>query len=615
MMHTLRSRPLCFALAAVGLLTLLPGQQKNPPRPPQQKRQPMLLPQAVVLPIGDREIEVDGSLIEWPKLPGLRLNDRRQLSGTAHGAWRGPGDASAAVFLMWSEDALYVACTARDEWHRALDKKTLLLTEIPAADSLVLTFDPNRNTRANGPDPGRRDDRDFWLADDVAREVVQWDRLRGNARTLAEPARMFVLHDKEQQITTYEARIPWSEILPPGKRAQVGLCIDLQMVLNDFDENTDGMAQTRIGWTFGMGPIVDPGLLGSIMLVGDDDALSGVVPPFPAKPGVREPAADSIEYWSDLTAKLIQNPPVLYDGSLTPPETGGLKRFQVLEEIEQHCDRMPRVDCLEMHQRINRRMNREITGLMARGMPRWWRERIGSVSKQGADLVPAGSLRLFRLPMGGWMVRSAKRNFMVDPAGSDIPELCWGGAEMAILTQPLDMTRRNDQLLLRMFTADPVRPVYSHIVYHLPIVAMSKMPLVQLGKTYGSRASTLVKPLSKPQTDGKVTYDCSYFVDVEGQPSLMVMGPSLSAADVEEGSIGVLIASSRNPQAVLIAQKCKPSIVLFDDAFLCQTDSKEPRVELTHLHKMQRALLPIPSVLLAPGESWSVANKDSLSGK
>ena len=32
--------------------------------------------------------------------------------------------------------------------------------------------------------------------------------------------------------------------------------------LNDFDETTDGMAQTRIGWTFGLGPVVDPGLLG-----------------------------------------------------------------------------------------------------------------------------------------------------------------------------------------------------------------------------------------------------------------------------------------------------------------------------------------------------------------
>ena len=31
-----------------------------------------------------------------------------------------------------------------------------------------------------------------------------------------------------------------------------------------------------------------------------------------------------------------------------------------------------------------------------------------AVSKQGEDPVPEGAVRLFKLPMGGWLVRTAK---------------------------------------------------------------------------------------------------------------------------------------------------------------------------------------------------------------
>ena len=257
----------------------------------------------------------------------MQLNDRSQLSGTAHGAWRGLKDTSALVFMMWGQEGLYVSCTAQDEWHRELDASSLVLTEIPAADSLVLTFDPERNTRSNGPDPGRREDRDFWLADELGREVVQWDRLRGSARVLPEPARVVVLHDKEQGITTYEALIPWTEILPPGKQPNSNLCIDMQMVLNDFDESTDALPQTRIGWTFGLGPVIDPGLLGTIMLVGNDAPMSGVMPQFPAKPNAKNLPAKPSEYWREVSSRLIQNEPIFSSSIQFEPIRSNLIQF------------------------------------------------------------------------------------------------------------------------------------------------------------------------------------------------------------------------------------------------------------------------------------------------
>lgn len=620
MINLRRSSLLAVVAAITSLVPPVMSQGRpNTSKPNTTKPQTpntMRLPQAVVLPVGEREIKIDGSLVDWPKLPAMQLNDRSQLSGTGHGAWRGLKDLSALVFMMWGEEGLYISCTAQDEWHRALDASTLMLTEIPAADSLVLSFDPDRNTRSNGPDPGRRDDREFWLADEAGREVVQWDRLRGTARVLPEPARIVVLHDKELGITTYEALIPWSEILPPGKQPYAKLCIDMQMVLNDFDESTDSMPQTRIGWTFGLGPVIDPGLLGTIMLVGDSSPMRGVMPEFPAKPGAGAPPAKPVEYWREVSARLIQNEPVVYDGTLTPPETGGIQRLKVLEELEEHTSRFPRVDNLELYQRINRRMKREVAGLMGRGVPYWWRLRMQAVSKQAEDVVMPGAVRLFRLPMGGWLVRSAQKSYLIDAAGNDVAEWLWGGAEMCLLTQPLTMMRRNDQLLLRMFTAKTVRPVFAHIVFHLPVVAMEKMPLVEPGKGYATqpatspnKSGTTVHAIGHKLADGSVPYDLSYRIETIGCPSVMICGPTLRAKDVEEKSVGVMIASSRNAEILTIANKVKPGIILFDDAFMAANDAKLSRVTLNNIYQLQRSLLPHKSVVLAPGESWTAERK------
>ena len=175
------------------------------------------------------------------------------------------------------------------DWTLSGEGASLRIVEIPVCDNVLLTVDPQRDTRGAGDDPGRRDDREFWLADEAGRQVVQWDRVTGTARVLdGATARVVAVHDKERGITTYEAQIPWREILPAGQQPATGQVYDLQLVVNDFDEGTDPMPQTRIGLTFGVGPVVDPGLFASMMLLADASALRGVVPEFPPKPGVKD---------------------------------------------------------------------------------------------------------------------------------------------------------------------------------------------------------------------------------------------------------------------------------------------------------------------------------------
>lgn len=586
----------------------LPAQQ---PPPREQQRAPMLLPQAVVLPRGDTEIVVDGSLADWPELPALRLDDQRQLSGTANNAWRGPLDLGGVAFLLWDEKALYVSAVVRDEWHRGLEADRMLLTEIPAADSIVLTFDPDRNTRSLGPDPGRSEDREFWLADEHSREVMLWDRLRGAARILDRAAaRMVVLHDKETSVTSYEAKIPWAEILPAGREIAAGLVADMQIVINDYDESTDSMPQTRSGWTFGCNSVVDPGLMGSIMLVADAGALRGIVPEFPPKPSATLPPAMLPEYWKGLTARLVALPPAVHDGNKAPEEAGGLARMKVLEELDDHADRFPRVDFVELCSRINRRMQREVAGILARGLPSWWKARLESVSKAAEEPVPDATIRLFRLPMGGWLVRSASGGCLVDAAGADLAEWLWGASEFCVLTQPLDVTRRNDQLLLRMMHATPLRPVFHHAAFHLPVIAMESMPLVELGTTVGPERGWQVHAFGKKRDDGSVTWSCSYRIQMPGAPHVLVIAPEVKPEEVDAESVEVMILSPRNPDAVAIVQRVKPGLVVLDDGFLCQSRSNARRVSLQDLYAVQRALLPTRSLILAPGESWDVRRTD-----
>ena len=577
---------------------------QEPPAKP-ERFAPLPLPRIVALPLGGKELAIDGSLADWPELPAIALDDQRQVSGTANHTWRGPNDLSGVAFVAWDRDALYFSCVVKDEWHRALDSSTLLLTEVPPADSIVVTIDPERDTRAAGPDPGRREDREFWLGDEALRQVVQWDRLRGTARLLdASAARLVVLHDKERSVTTYEARIAWTEILPAGASAAPGLAFDMQVVLADFDERTDPMPQTRIGWTFGCGPLVDPGAFGTVLLVDSDPGAT--LPEFPpAKKSSSTPATSS-EPWRDLTERLLRLPPAVHDGAKAAEEAGGLARFALLEEIEAHCADYPRVDFVELHHRIHRRMQREAAGIGGRGLPLWWQHRLQAVSKSAEEQVQNGSVRLFRLPMGGWLVRIPIGGFLVDPAGADLAEWLWGGAQFCVLTTPLDMTKRNDQLLLRLLQSKPPRPVFAHIAFHLPAIAMGEMPLFEPGQTFTPTNGVEVRALGAKKDDGSVPWSCSYVLSVPAGPRLMVVASNLLADEAAVDAVDVMILSPRNPHALRIADRVKPRLVLIDEGFLPQAYPNEPRVALRDLHALQRALGAQPSLLLAPGESWEV---------
>jgi hypothetical protein len=67
-----------------------------------------------------------------------------------------------------------------------------------------------------------------------------------------------------------------------------------------------------------------------------------------------------------------------------------------------------------------------------------------------------------------------------------------------------------------------------------------------------------------------------------------------------------LVLTARNPEALAIAALLAPPLVVIDDAFQCFHLPNTARVDLPMAHALQKALLPLRSVLLAPGESWDI---------
>ena len=593
----------CLCLVAIAL----PAQEPSP-LDPAAPRTPMPVPVGFACQRGDRKIEIDGSLVDWPELPAIALQDLRQLSGTSGGSWRGEADCSGFAFLMWDEEALYFAATVKDEWHRALDPNSIALLETPVADSILLSFDPLRNTRSLGPDPGRADDAEFWLSEEPSHELLLWDRYRGTARVL-DDGRVVVSHDRELSVTTYECRLPWNEILTLSQKAQPGLVFDMQLVIQDFDESTDPMPQTRIGWTFGAGVAADAALFGSVMLLEDQGELRAGLPTVPDRPLVELDARLRPEFWSRLAQELRLWPAAVHDGAAAPEAAGGLARFEALLSLDRETARHPRVDHVEFCQRSSRRMAREVAAAEQRGLPLFWDLRMRELAQGAVEPVGQGTARLHSLPQGGWLVRTSGQSFLVDPAAADAATRLWAGAEFALLREPLDMTRRNDQLLLRMQSAAPSRPYLAHMAFHLPRLLMSDMPLVEPGAHSLQSNGAKVTALGEVRADGQVAYGMGYLVELPGPLRLLFTGPSLRAEDTPEGPCDLLVLSPRLPDAVAVARRAMPRLTLIDDAFLCFRLPNIDRVPLVAAYELQRAILPLPSVLLAPGEHWDISGR------
>ena len=612
-------------LAAVVCLS---QQEQNPPNEPgDQKEQkvqlpePMPIPVAAVCRLGDARIVIDGSLGDWPALPPIALDDVRQVSGTALGAFRARDDIAARAFLAWDDDDLYIAVAAEDDLHVQLPADRSMVNEIPPADSVLFTFDPDRDTRAIGNDAHRAEDTSFWLADveGQGNRLVLWDRFRGGAR-FAQGGACMVSRDKDRRLTTYEARIPWAEILPHGRKPAAGMAIGAQIVISDYDDPTDPMPQTRIGWTFGMGPLIDPGLFGTLMLVdtpAKDAAKMRAIPEPPPVPETKEPPVPEAAYWIGLANRITKSEPafVAHD-TADPAFAGGPEWHDLLIELDKRIAEFPRVDFLEYQNEIHRRMNRECAGIAARGLPYFWDSQLEATLRRANAEPPETGFALWRLPQGGWLLRSRQATIAIDPAGYRVEKLIDSKLDMILLTAPLDPTRRNDQLLARAALSEPKPPIFNHIAIALPGVEAKNFPLVVPGQEY-DRAGLKVKVCGYVDKDGMVGRSVGYRVRWPDGTTLVVSGVELVEEAVDrEGGIDCLLLSAMHPYARSLGQRLAPRLTVVDDVFRCaDIPGAEGRAKIEDAFDLQNGLRPSRSVVLMPGQSIEVGPRPKGGGE
>jgi len=597
-------------LCSPALTAQQPAQEQEQPAP---KPVPMPVPRALAAHRDDHQIVIDGVLQDWPNSPALLLDDPRQVSGTAMGAWRGTADLAARAFLLWDEDYLYFAAVVRDDWHRTLSQDSPRLLEIPPADNLIISFDPRRDTRAIGADDGRREDREFWLADveGQGRRVVLWDRYRGTAR-FVDSCQAAVKHESERGLTTYEARFAWREILPVGSTPTEGAVYDLQIVINDYDEITDLIPQTRVGWTFGTGVRIDPGVYGSVMLVGPVTQAVAELPEFPPPAALSGAPVPDQAYWVRWWEQLQKTPPAWYRGDSGPPEdAGGIARTERLHELDHHLASFPRVDFLEYHERVHRRMRRELEGMVRTGVPFLWKYLQDDVRRR-AQHPPKKGLRVFRLPVGGWLLRGAKASVAIDPAGYAI-ELgewwpVWQDTGVVVLTDPRQLSKRSDQLLLRR-TARKLA-WFTHLELPLPAVRAGEVPVRVVGETYD--VDGIAVQVVGDREGDLVSATAAYVITLPSgalivHSSSTVSADALVAALPANRRVDVLFVSARHPQARLLTQRLAPRFAILDDVLTCATAAgPNGRVSLDDAYGLQSGLRPVPSIIVAPGESVDI---------
>ncbi len=584
---------------------------KKPAKPPAERKmfRPMPLPRGIVEQRGVRRIAVDGSLAEWPKAVPIELRDPRLVSGSSLGAYRGPNDASALLFMVWDEKNLFLAVQVADEWHRPLKKDAPLRQEIPVVDNLLITFDPKRDTTAMGADPGRREDRAFMIADmeAAAGGLMFWDRLKGT-KTLTPGGHCVASRQEKQGITLYEVSIPWRAILPPGTNAKPGYVFDLQVELNDYDEVTDRLPQTRLGWNFGMGPRIEPALFGSVMLVEKYDQSTDNQPRFPRSPKPSHKVRQRSE-WLDLYRGIAGTKPMFAtEATPDPAMVGGAERHQHLVELDQLLAAYPRLDNLAYHYRIQRRMTRETAGLAQNGLPFFWNHAFTEMLRKVKDAPPEKTIRLFRLPQGGWYVRSATCNFVIDPCGLGVERLYLNrGIDFAVMTRPTEVTRRHDPLLIRMSASKPKRQFFTHLEFHLPGAVPGSLFMVKPYVEYLMGGLESIQAIGKVTDDGKVTLSYGYLIKWKDGPTLLAAGLSITPEDIKKIGLqpDVLIVSGAHEHCGQIARAVGARHTVIDDVFLAEEYPSRfgGRYSYEKAIRMQSEMKPLRTVILAPGES------------
>lgn len=195
--------------------------------------------------------KIDGELSEWKGAMPFVLNQANQIKQISN--WGGPGDLSGKGYLMWDNANLYLALEVTDNQHF----QNGVGSDIWQGDGIQFTIDPGR---ISGPGSIGYHEIGFALS---GTEVVNWRWIAASGFDVGSVTNFVGAIRRDGTKTTYEAAIPWSELVPGSMELKAGTLLGFSLLINDND------GTGRRGWIeymSGIGQSKDPFAFGDLVL-------------------------------------------------------------------------------------------------------------------------------------------------------------------------------------------------------------------------------------------------------------------------------------------------------------------------------------------------------------
>lgn len=264
---------------------------------------------AVLMPaISHSGPEIDGTIdiiTEWKDAVSFELKDQVQVIGKPN--WSGTSDLSATGYIKWDEENLYLAVKVKDNTHR----QTNTGDQIWNGDSLQFAIDPKRGSGAGHYEYG------FALN---GSEIVQWRFLAAYAKPTGAyaDAECAITRNEDDQTTSYEVSIPFTELLESGAGLSSRNLIGFSLLVND----DDGEGRGYIQYFAGIGADKDEGKFGDLILIKRNESTPNPTPtptstPSPSANQPAPSAAPVVTLAQSHVSVEVEKPVVASDGKAT----------------------------------------------------------------------------------------------------------------------------------------------------------------------------------------------------------------------------------------------------------------------------------------------------------
>lgn len=180
--------------------------------------------------------------------------------------------------------------------------------------------------------------------------------------------------------------------------------------------------------------------------------------------------------------------------------------------------------------------------------------------------------------------------FAVDPAGFGIDHRLFELVDFVLLTRPLEVAKRNDQLLLRMVAAKPPKPVFTQLA--VPASRGSTCGSSHWScRVSGPEHGLTVRVLGRREDDGKVSPGVAYQVEWPDGTDLVISGTELDETAVTaRGSLEALLLSVRHGNSRVVGQRLAAGLTILDDVLECAAfPGADSRVTLQQAWELRTA--------------------------